>query len=85
MLFELLGLGCGLGTSGASPEERRSDDPRFGGALPAVKDVASVLSPRILFEGRYGAVERVLTHQWKLGGEVVVVVVAVHVPERGWT
>lgn len=84
MPFELLvGLGCGLGTRAASPEERRSDDPRCGGALPAVQDGASVLSPRVLFEGRYGAVEKAWTHQWKLEGGVVVVVVAVHVPDWG--
>ena len=75
----LVGLGCSLGTRATSPEESRSNDSRCGGALPAVKDGASVLLPRILFEGRYGAVEKAWTHQWKLEGEGVVVVVVVHV------
>ena len=51
--------GCRLGIRcDPSPEERRSDDPRSQGELPAVKSGASVIQPWNLFKRGYAAVER---------------------------
>lgn len=76
--------GCRLGVRTPS-EERRSGDPRFGGGLPAVKGACiRILSSQILFKRGYADAERAWTHRWKRGGEAVVVVVAVNVPEWDW-
>lgn len=89
-MFELLpGLagkfeGCGPGICTASVEGRRSDDPRFGGGLPAVWDDASVFLFQILFKRRYAGAERAWTHRWKREVEAVVVVAAVHGSGSEW-